>query len=74
MPPDAWTGTVEVDEVDPARSRLDEAARQGERVGGALDDVVVPALLQPDSLVAEDVDGGDHLQRQVEPHVLMLAC
>ena len=44
-----------------ARAGIDPAARERDRVGGALDDVVVVAAMQPHGLFAEHVDGRDHL-------------
>ena len=61
---------VEVDEVHPARARLDPAAGERDRVGGALDDLVVVAAMQAHGLFAEHVDGRDHLDGLPrEPHV-----
>ena len=54
---------VEVDEVDPPRARRREAPRERDRVAGALDDVVVVALVEPHGALAEHVHGGDHLDR-----------
>ena len=69
-PRPARARAVEVDEVDPSRARRRPSARaSADGLAGALDDVVVVALVQPDGLLAEDVDGRDHLDPLLEPHV-----
>ena len=52
----------------------DPACRERRRLVGALDHVVVGALVQPNGLRPEDVDRRDHLDPLLEPHVRMLAC
>ena len=54
-------GTVEVDEMHAARAGVDPAARERHRVGGPLDDGVVVAAMQAHGLLAEHVDGRNHL-------------
>ena len=41
---------------------------------GPLDHVSVVSTPEPDGFLTEYVDGGDHLDRKLEPHVSMLAC
>jgi hypothetical protein len=60
--------------VDPLRAQSRPVEREVDGILGALDDLVVVALAQPDGGVAEHVHGGDDVDRQVEPHVRMLAC
>ena len=68
-PDAARARAVEVDEVD-ARARPPRRSARASATGlaGALDDLVVVALVEPDGLLAEDVDGRDHLDRLLEPH------
>ena len=66
----AWptrAGAVEVDEVDAPRARVSPLPRQPGRIVGTCDHVVVVALAQAHDPVAEHVDGGDHLDRAVQP-------
>ena len=62
-------GAVEVNEVEPPRARLDPARGERDRIASALDHVLVATPLEPHGAVTEDVDGGDHLDREVEPHI-----
>ena len=55
------------------------APGEGRGIIRPLDDRVVVPLVEPDRFLAEHVDGGDHLDRPVEPleldvHDFMLAC
>ena len=61
-----------------ARARRGEAPRELDRLAGALDDVVVVALVEADGALAEHVDGRDHLDRPAsshsDQHGAMLTC
>ena len=57
-----------------AGSGRDPAGRELDGLFDALDHRVVVALAKAHGVFAEHVDGGDHLDGKIEPHVLMLAC
>jgi hypothetical protein len=61
------TRAVEIDEVHPVCTRGREACCKCKWITGALDDIVVGTTVETDSLLAEHVDGWDHLERAAEP-------
>jgi len=54
-------GAGEVDDVDEARTRRDEAPNERGGVGQPVRDVLEVAAFQPDRLAPEHVDGRDHV-------------
>ncbi len=70
----ALAGAVEIDQMDPRRALARPPLGERDRVGGALDDVVVAAAFEPHGLVAENVHRRYDFDLAVEPHVAMLAC
>ena len=60
--------------MNAARARRDPARGQLCGLVGSFDDRVVLATAQAYRLRAEDIDGGNHFERQSEPHDRMLAC
>ena len=60
--------------MDAARARRGAAPRERDRLAGALDDLVVVTLVEAHGALAEHVDGGDHLDRLLEPFVSMSPC
>ena len=57
-----------------AGARSHPACGKRHRIVGALDHRVVVAAVKAHGFHAEHVDGGDHFDLLLEPHVTMLAC
>ena len=55
--------------MEAPRALRDPPRAEVGRIVGALDHVAVVSTPEPDGFLTEDVDGGDHLDRELEPHV-----
>ena len=65
---------VEVDQMHPPCAGLAPAPGEIEGVACPLDDLVVVAARESNGLSAEDVHGGDHFDREIEPPIMTCTC